>query len=295
LGRIAEVAMALGIDPTVDYAFKRLFGDPNHAPVLVHLLNAIFEGQFQVDGVEILTPFLEKDFEEDKLAILDVRVRDTQRRTYNLEMQTTLPTALPNRLAYYLSSMYSGQLREGDPYATLAPAICICFLNKILLPSATSFHARFRLCSLEEQLTLTDHLEVHLLELPKYNGSLTDLPRARPMERWAYFLRHAAEMSVADIGQLLPDPAFVEAGGVLDMIAKSSEERLRYELRTKALRDQLSNREAAREEGEMIGQIRLLQRLLGEAVSTSQDLQALGIDRLKTMAATLEGRVQTSP
>src|SRR5438876_5003370 len=102
--------MALGIDPTIDYAFKRLFGDPNHSSVLVHLLNAIFEGQFQVASVEILTPFLEKDFEDDKLAVLDLRVRDTERRNYILEMQTTLPAGLPDRLAYYLSSTYSDQL-----------------------------------------------------------------------------------------------------------------------------------------------------------------------------------------
>ncbi|MBM4001539.1 MAG: hypothetical protein FJ297_18735 [Planctomycetes bacterium] len=51
--------MALRISPTVDYAFKRLFGDPRHSAVLVHPLNSVFEGQFVVRDVEILTPFLE--------------------------------------------------------------------------------------------------------------------------------------------------------------------------------------------------------------------------------------------
>ena len=70
--------MALGISPTVDYAFKRLFGDPQHVRVLIHLLNSIFEHQFVVDDVEIVTPILEKDFEDDKLS--DLRVRDTRGR-----------------------------------------------------------------------------------------------------------------------------------------------------------------------------------------------------------------------
>jgi predicted transposase/invertase (TIGR01784 family) len=304
--------MALGIDPTIDYAFKRLFGDPNHVAVLVHLLNAIFEGVFQVGGVEILTPFLEKDFEDDKLAVLDLRVRDTQGRTYILEMQTALRAGLPSRLVYYLSATYSEQLREGESYAKLAPAICICFLNQEVLPSATSFHTRFRLCSLEEHLVLTDQLEVHLVELPKYNGAKADLPQARPKERWAYFMRHAAEMTIAEIDQFLPEPAFVEAGGVLDMISKSPEERLRYEMRIKAMRDLMSNLEAAREEGleqgiekgieqgiekgiekgSLLGRIQTLQELLGDIVLTSQELQTWEVDRLRRTAESLQARLR---
>jgi hypothetical protein len=38
---------------------------------------------------------------------------------------------------------------------------------------------------------------------------------------------------VADIGQYFGEAAFVEAGGVLEMIAKTPEERLRYEFRQK--------------------------------------------------------------
>jgi hypothetical protein len=33
--------MILGIDPKVDFAFKRVFGDPRNADILTHLLNAV--------------------------------------------------------------------------------------------------------------------------------------------------------------------------------------------------------------------------------------------------------------
>src|SRR5262249_54450459 len=154
-----------------------------------HLLNAIFDGQFRVNGVEILSPFLEKDFEDDKLGVLDLRVRDTAGRIYNLEMQTAVQAGLPNRLAYYLSSMYRDQLRKGDTYGKLSPALCVCFLNHTMISKTISFHTRFRMCSLEEQIVLTDHLEIHLLELPKYNGTSSDLSLAKPKEKWAYFFR----------------------------------------------------------------------------------------------------------
>ena len=204
--------MALGISPTVGYAFKRLFGEPQHSRVLIHLLNSIFEHQFVVDDVEIMTPILEKDFEDDKLSVLDLRVRDTRGRQYNLEMQTTITEGLSSRLVYYLASMYSAQLGEAESYNRLAPAISICFLDRVYFREVLSFHTRFQLCSLEHQQVFTDQL-VHLLELPKYRGTATDLPQARSVEKWAYFLRHADEMDIPEIGRLFQDPVFIEAGG----------------------------------------------------------------------------------
>ena len=241
--------MALGISPTVDYAFKRLLGDPHHKRVLIHLLNAVFEKQFVVSDVDILTPFLEKDFEDDKLSILDLRARDTCGRQYNLEMQTSVGGALTRRLVYYLARIYSRQLGKSEKYDRLAPAMSICFLDGILFRETPAFHTRFQLCSLQHQLVFSDQLEVHLIELPKYRGEAAVLPQARPVEKWAYFLGHAAQMEVAELDRCFRDPVFVEAGGILEMISKNEQERLRYELRMKALRDLHSNLDFAEKRG----------------------------------------------
>ena len=301
--------MALGISPTVDYAFKRLLGDPHHKRVLIHLLNAIFEHQFSVTDVEILNPFLEKDFEDDKLSILDLRARDTCGRQYNLEMQSSPSRALSSRLVYYLASIYSQQLGESEAYRSLAPAISICFLDEILFHDTQAFHTRFRLCSLEHQLVFSDQLEVHLIELPKYRGEAAGLPQARSVEKWAYFLGHAAQMEVPDIERLFRDPVFVEAGGILEMISKTEEERLRYELRIKALRDLRSNlesaemrgleaglqqgREEGRQEGRLEGTIQTLQELLGEPVTSSDELANRNPKQLEELVKTLQTRLRS--
>jgi hypothetical protein len=150
-------------------------------------------------------------------------------------------------------------------------------------------------------------LEVHLVELPKYHGAPADLPNARPIERWAYFFRHAASMSLAEIGQCFGEAAFVEAGGVLEMIAKTPEERLRYEFRQKRIHDEATNLKAleaakleglakgrveGRLEGEWIGQIRLLQQILGEPVTPSPELASWEVDRLQSMAESLQARLR---
>ena len=67
--------MGLGIDPKVDYAFKRLFGSEENAPLLVSLLNAVVVPARPVSGVEIVLPHSDKSSPEDKLTIGDVKAR----------------------------------------------------------------------------------------------------------------------------------------------------------------------------------------------------------------------------
>ncbi len=84
-------------------------------------------------------------------------------------MQTTLPSELPERLAYDVCSLLVSPLGRGDSYQDLRPAIGICVRDGILLPDTAAIHSDFRLRSVKS--VLTDHLQIHLLELPK-----NDLP-----------------------------------------------------------------------------------------------------------------------
>ena len=122
--------MAIGIDPTVDYAFKLLLGSPEHPAITLHFLNAVLGDEFDITDVEIINPILGKEDDADKLSILDVAATDTTGRRYDIEMQTSLPAGLSQRLAYYTASMYVGQIGEGDDYTLLRPAISICVLEK---------------------------------------------------------------------------------------------------------------------------------------------------------------------
>ena len=65
--------MALGISPTVDFAFKLMLGSPEHSGVTIHFLNAILTDQPKISHVEILNPFLGKDSDDDKLTPEDIR------------------------------------------------------------------------------------------------------------------------------------------------------------------------------------------------------------------------------
>src|SRR3990172_4129732 len=124
--------MLLGIKPTVDFAFKKIFGSPENAQALVGLLNAILELPDPITSVNVVNPFSYEEFVGDKLIILDIRAEDSSGRRLNIEMQVSVYSGLIQRLVYYACSLYVAQLEFGQNYASLRPAISICLLDKVL-------------------------------------------------------------------------------------------------------------------------------------------------------------------
>ncbi len=93
--------LTLGIKPTVDFVFKKIFGSPENAGALIELLNAILDVREPIAEVEILNPFSHQDFADHKLIVLDVRARDSTGRWLNIEMQVSIVRGLMQRLVYY--------------------------------------------------------------------------------------------------------------------------------------------------------------------------------------------------
>ena len=97
--------MIPGIDPRIDIAFKKVFGSEPWRDLTASLINAVLEPpppQLVVD-VELLNPYSEKMALDDKVSILDIKVRDDQGRLYNLEMQMLATASLVQRLLFYWS------------------------------------------------------------------------------------------------------------------------------------------------------------------------------------------------
>ncbi len=80
------------IDPTVDCVFKALLGSEANQNLLIHFLNAVLQSctHTSVASVEILNPYNEKEFLNDKLSIVDIKARDQSGRLYQIEIQGIL-------------------------------------------------------------------------------------------------------------------------------------------------------------------------------------------------------------
>jgi predicted transposase/invertase (TIGR01784 family) len=316
-----RVAMPLGIDPKVDFAFKMMLGNPEHPAVTIHFLNAMLRPAAPVVEVQILNPLLGKERSAAKLVVLDVRARDSQGRIFNIEMQTRLALSFPNRLLYYNCQNYTRQIGKGDRYRDLHPAISLCLLDQRLFLQALAaerWHHSFRLrCDQAPQMVLTEDLEFHIFELPKFRPSSDNISSLSSDEKWLYLFRHAAEQETDLLSEMLGESPYREALGVLKMISKSPEDYSYYEDRLKFLRDEedklftarkegwQEGRQEGRQEGELIGihkglekgklagSIQTLQELLGDAVMSDLELEALDLQQLTSMVVQLQQRLRT--
>ena len=304
--------MAIGISPLVDFAFKLVLGSPEHSGITIHFLNSILVGQPRITQVEILNPFLGKEFDEDKLSILDIRATDELGRLLNIEMQTSLPAGMAQRLTYYVSSLYVGQLSEGQEYSELRPAISICVLSQAMFPEPPALHLDFRLREASTARTLTDDLQIHLLQLKHLQVTAETVYHATPAERWAYFLQNAEKLTSAEISRLFPDQEFSEAAGVLEMISRTPEQLMAYNARLKFQRDEvakilqarLEGRQEGRQEGEEIGEARgeargelrgriaILQELLGHRVWSPEEFSNSDAAQLNALANQLQQQLR---
>ncbi len=245
--------MRLGIKPIVDFAFKKIFGSPQNSAALIGLLNAILDLPRPIVSVEVLNPFNYQEFAESKLIVLDVRCRDDTGRWLNVEMQVSAYAGLIERLVYYACSMYVDQLSKGGSYASAAPAISICLLNRLLFSQTVQAHHRFQMMDRESGRELTKAIEVHTIELTKYNLNEAAISQASKLEQWAFLLLHAQDYEVDVLKRLLPAIEFEPAIDTLAIISAKTEDKQMYDQREKAQRDYEWALSSVREEGEQIG------------------------------------------
>lgn len=270
--------MPIGIDPTIDYAFKRVFGRQENEESLCSLLNAVLRrpvGQ-RIESVVILNPFLPLEAFDDKLSVLDIKARDESGRTFNVEMQIRLHHALRERVLFYWAKLYTEQLSEGDDYAELRPTISVLVLDDILFPELAGPHHRFRLCEDSGKTVFSDQIELHVLELPKFAKRLPEL--ADDLDKWLFFLRHAATLDINHWPLELASSPWQRAGKELTMLAQTDIEREKYEARRKRQLDYTTDMRAERRLGMSFTAIRMLQRFLRMPVADIAILEAMPDD-----------------
>ncbi len=150
----------------------------------------------------------------------------------------------------------------------------------------------------------SDDLQIHTLELTKLRVERENLGRTTPAERWAYFLLHAETMSGAEVQELLREPEFVEAAGVLEMINQTPAQLQAYRARRKFQMDEIARLDYARsegleegeqkglekglEKGELIGQIGVLQSIFGVSTPTREELLVSNIPELTAIVRQLQ-------
>ena len=113
---------------------------------------------------------LRKESEDDKLGILDVLIEMADGTKMNMEMQVAYFEYWINRVLYYISKVYSGQIKTGDSYDILKPCIHVSILDFIHFPHDTKCCRKIAFCDVENGKQYTNLMEIYILELKKLPG-----------------------------------------------------------------------------------------------------------------------------
>ena len=105
-----------------------MFGYTGNEEITKGLLNAILKEKVTDVSLNCNT-ILERDLYDDKLGILDIRAKVNNTVDINIEMQLVDERNIEKRIVFYLSKMYTQNLRKAHNYSELNKCISILFID----------------------------------------------------------------------------------------------------------------------------------------------------------------------
>ena len=268
---------AFRINRTNDAVFKAIFA--KYPKITLALINAFleFQGTEQLVDIEFIDREIDSDEYEGKESRLDILGRTASGTKVNIEMQVNALAAMGERSLFYWARNYA-ELKRGEEYDQLKRTIAINILGFNLFDERQypNMHSCFGIYDIKTKCQLTDKLEIHFLELPKFKSkSVKDMNR---MEKWAaYFSPATSDEELEEIAA--GEEAIKEAMEVEDMFTKDEVARRSYEKAEKFRRDQAAQLSYAEKRGEERGEKKGIR---GTVVA----LKSLNLDK-KTIALKL--------
>ncbi|WP_346679384.1 Rpn family recombination-promoting nuclease/putative transposase [uncultured Brachyspira sp.] len=153
-----------------DCFVRYFFTDKGGEKVLLDFINAVMisADMKTFKAVEILNPFNLKRNYKNKETIVDVKCITKNGTVVIIEVQLSGNSRFPERILYYWASNYSKLLKKGEKYDDLTPVISINLLNFNLNKKNSNVHSCYMIYDTKSKRLLTDHLQIHIIELKKF-------------------------------------------------------------------------------------------------------------------------------
>lgn len=194
------------------------------------------------DNDFIMLPTVDVCFK--KLGILDVRIRMDDGRQIDMEMQVAYFEYWDERILFYLSKIFTDQLKKGDPYENLKQCIHVSILDFTRFEDDEQYFRTITFCDTKTGKEYTDLMKILILELPKLPESLKT---GNNLVKWMRFLNGKSRREFKEMAQT--DKYIGMAYEELEKLSADELEKLEYEAREKAIRDHNSQMGSALRRG----------------------------------------------
>jgi predicted transposase/invertase (TIGR01784 family) len=205
----------------LDVVFKAVFLSNGDYALLASLLSSILNLSLDAEDLQVLNIELAPERKDGKIARLDIRIKTSDSKHINLEIQLHNEQNIAKRSIFHLSKLFTQQLNAGMRYNDLSPAIVICILDFDYL-KYEEYHNRYMIANVRTGDVLTDAFQMDFMELTKAPlGMGNDMK-----DMWMKFLSAKSEEEL----DMLAEKSPIMSKAVKRLVAVSADEQLRYEI-----------------------------------------------------------------
>ncbi|MCL2772227.1 MAG: Rpn family recombination-promoting nuclease/putative transposase [Oscillospiraceae bacterium] len=184
------------LQPKVDVAFKRLFGDERNIGIITDFVNSVLtlsEDEYKMVTIEDVR--LEGEISADRLGVVYVKLTLRSGKVIFVEMWMMKRVDAPEKAVLYYHSQLVSQLESGDDYYKLKKIISIAISADFeITKGSPEYHNTFQWMS-DDGVKLSDAIpdmtetEIHTLELHK----LPEQSDGTAIYDWLRFLKMERE------------------------------------------------------------------------------------------------------
>jgi len=238
------------LDPTNDFAFRKVFSSEKNQDILIHFLNAmlVFKEKHPIVDVTFLKTVQDPDIAAKKTSIVDILCQDDKGNRYVVEMQVAKEKGFEKRAQYYASKAYVAQAHHGGKYRYLKEIIFLAITNFIMFPKKKEWKSDHVILDQDSYERDLKDFSFTFVELPKFNKSIDQL--ANRSEKWCYFLKYGMQTHERDVERVVGEEVIIRrAYEELNRFNWSEIELLTYEQEQKYEWDRESQLEQRYDEG----------------------------------------------
>lgn len=213
------------------------------------------------------------------MGVLDIRAKINDSIDCDIEMQLVDYKNTEQRIVYYISKMYSQNLKKTQDYTKLNKCIGIIFTDYELdgLKDIQKYITKWNLREQDyRRIVLTDIMEFYIIEMPKVEKYANN----SKLDTWVKYI-----MNSEDVNMDKADEEIKEAQKVLETISQDEREQYLAELREKYIIDMNTLKSEGLETGAKQNSIEIAKKMkaAGEKIEKIKEYTGLTKEEIEKL------------
>ena len=218
------------IDPLVDFAFKKIFGNEPNKDLLIAFLNEIFRGRKHIIDLVYNKNEHPGDINDEGAAIFDLLCTGDKGEQFLIEVQRGKQGYFKERALFYTSRLISSEAPKGNRKGwayNISEVYLIALLEDFTLQSspANAYLHDICLCNRDTGEIFYDKLGYTYIELLKFVKTETELET--DLDRWLHVLKNMSKWDKIPV--YLRKPIFEKLFSIAEYTNLTKEEKAMYD------------------------------------------------------------------